>query len=179
MNSSFHLLTGPLGTQARVYFLGQNMLLSGVPGAPLYAAIVYAVRDLRTDAPAAALLIKRTFSRPMMPGISPGGRLWDDLVQPHIPAMKETLSQQAGLARGIRLGGVAERMAMFIQRQPDGFHGGGVLLVPGLGSPGPVAAHGTATGAPLPVATRPPFIVPPRLRRPLTWVLPKLPRRAA
>lgn len=135
-------------------------MLSGRDGVPdQFAAIVYAAHDLHTEAPAAALVIKTVFSRPMMPRIAPGNLMWDNVVQPHVHTLAALLLHSSHNTRGPRLGGVATHVATMLKNQPGLLNGGGVLIVPHAQAPIPAMpppAPAALTGVPaFPVARRP------------------------
>lgn len=180
MKSSFHILVSSIQMRREILILGQNMLLPAQHGLPpQFAAVVYAAHDLHTEAPAAALLIKTAFSRPMMPLISPGNPVWDDVVLPHLELMLETVGQQARQPRGPRLGGIAEQVSRLVKNHPSMLTGGGALLMPQIDLPLPVQAHAMRSVPALPRVLIPPFHPVRRAPQPFAWPKPAPLRRAA
>lgn len=131
MRSSFHLLVGSAAFYGAAKIYGQNLLLPAQAGRPpQFVAVVYAAYDLYTGSPAAALIIKTAFTRPMVPDIAPGSLVWNDIVLPELATLVAVVGQQARNPRSLRLGGVAARVAAMLQSQPLVLSGGGTLMVP-------------------------------------------------
>lgn len=131
MRSSFHLLVGSAAFYGAAKIYGQNLLLPAQAGRPpQFVAVVYAAYDLYTGSPAAALIIKTAFTRPMVPDIAPGSLVWNDIVLPELATLVAVVGQQARNPHSLRLGGVAARVAAMLQSQPLVLSGCGTLMVP-------------------------------------------------
>lgn len=131
MNTPYLLHVGPVKSQGEIIYLGQNLLQSDCGGAgPRFVAVIYAALGIQADAPAAALLIKSTFSRPMMPLISPGHLLWDEWVQPKIHSMHRMVRDLGHNCKAPRLGGIVTQVAQWVKSQPCLLQGSGSILLP-------------------------------------------------
>ena len=112
MNTPYLLPVGPVNPQGKITYLSQNLLQSDAGRAgPRYVTILYASLGSQADAPAVALLIKSTFSKPMMPLIIPGHLLWDEWVQPKIHSMHRMLRSLAHSTKTPRLGDIVTQVA--------------------------------------------------------------------
>jgi hypothetical protein len=128
---SFHLINSSSLSSGEILILGQNILLPVQAGlAPQYAAVIYAASAWVANAPAAGLVIKTAFSRPMVPDIKPGNMVWEQVVAPHLQNLIEMVVFQSMNPRGPRLGGVSQQVNNLIKRQTVALRGGGALLLP-------------------------------------------------
>lgn len=130
-NTSLHTLVGPAKVQGEMVFLGQNILLPLADDSrPRFAAVIYAARSSDLDTPAVALLIKLAFTKPMMPLISPGHRLWEQLVKPHLQNLKNTLLKHEISGQASQLGAVSTEIASLVRYESRLLLEGGALMLP-------------------------------------------------
>lgn len=148
------------GTGLRLF--GLNILHASSSSQPWrYALALFVAETLHSEAPAAAIIPKVTFSRPMAPSLDADHILWEAHIAPHlskaIAATRTTLG-------GLGLAGVMEQARRLLLTQPGMItEGGGGLVIPTLACPTPPASAPRVAVTDLPPVRR--IIVMPRVQQ--------------